>query len=547
VSPRSVVSSSLLANAERDLWRGKAHNAELLDLVRAVLDSKRISAYQLSRLSEILFGRASHYYIPDNFYHGLRVGTASPNIYQLFALSKISNYRFVDWLRVFGFPLDVIPCLQILLHSRRTVILDSANYDKDAWVRWFEGMTESSRPDEITPLGQIFSSVSARRVRWIEQYNKKSYVYAKVGREDNLAFPELVPGSIVRVDPDFNSIPDFAAARTSRHIFLVEHSKGLSCCRLDRSSRNRLILLANHLPYASVEFEFGREIKIWGVVDLEIRPLRNVLRPTVAKELAKHWTPARIPEQSDYVALSELTRLSRLRTGVPFREASGMTRRIVKHLGDVRYFSEAGSLSDYETLNVPPRQIHQILSICVVYGICFWDFLTAAGLVLEKMGREPIPEDLFPRALSKRSRKPTLDNELGESPTFLPFQEFQEIPLFLRGALPAITGLPALSIRDLFWVGGQRDQQHSLLKGGLLVVVNRRLKRPGPSLGLAPFGQSIYLVLMRDGSYDCVACSLNNDTLVLHPNPDLSLPPRQLVNRRDAEVIGQVVTILRKI
>src|SRR5713226_958494 len=109
----------------------------LLDRVRSILDGKGLTVHELSKLSGKTFGQSSRYFISPNFYYDLRMGTVFPSIYQLFAVSHFSNYALVDWLRVFGFQLDEIPHLQTLLSRRRTVILDSTNYDKEAWVEWF--------------------------------------------------------------------------------------------------------------------------------------------------------------------------------------------------------------------------------------------------------------------------------------------------------------------------------------------------------------------------------------------------------------------------
>ena len=61
----------------------------------------------------------------------------SPSLYQLFAISMISDYRMADWLRVFGFDLEEIPRLQIALPTNRTILLDSSLSDPDAWIPWF--------------------------------------------------------------------------------------------------------------------------------------------------------------------------------------------------------------------------------------------------------------------------------------------------------------------------------------------------------------------------------------------------------------------------
>ena len=54
------------------------------------------------------------------------------------------------------------------------------------------------------------------------------------------------------------------AGTDSRHLFLIEHSKGLNCCRLQPSGKNRVIPLGGQLPYAEVDLQLDEEAKILG-------------------------------------------------------------------------------------------------------------------------------------------------------------------------------------------------------------------------------------------------------------------------------------------
>jgi hypothetical protein len=75
--------------------------SEVVERVRAILDRKGLTLYQVSLRTQNLYGRSSPYFVPHNLYYELDVGTFSPSLHQLLALSKISKYRFNDWLRVF--------------------------------------------------------------------------------------------------------------------------------------------------------------------------------------------------------------------------------------------------------------------------------------------------------------------------------------------------------------------------------------------------------------------------------------------------------------
>ena len=118
----------------------------------------------------------------------------------MFALSRISNYRVTDWLRVFGFDVEIIPRLQLQLPSRRTVLLDSSLDDPNAFIPWIRNLG-SAPPAGVVPLSQVLEWTKPLRLASLAELQDKGFLYAKIGYEDALAFPELLAGSIVRVRP----------------------------------------------------------------------------------------------------------------------------------------------------------------------------------------------------------------------------------------------------------------------------------------------------------------------------------------------------------
>ena len=520
----------------------------LLDRVRFILDGKGLTVYELSKLSRKAFGQSSRYFISPNFYYDLRVGTVFPSIYQLFALSHFSNYVLVDWLRVFGFQLDEIPRLQTLLNRRRTAILNSTNYDKEARVPWFRPRETLLESHKITPLARIVTRAGACRVRSIERWNRKSFLYVKVGLEDALAFPELVPGSVLRVDSRVTSGSDgYGVVHRSQPLYLVEHSKGLTCCRLKFIDAERVALISDHLPLATPEFHLGKDIQILGVADLEIHPLKNVSYARVSAEFSKEWTPAPFRQVANSASLGELLSLCRLRSGLAINEASRLSKEIAEELGDTRYFMTPRSFLSYEKLDTPPRHIHKIMSLCIIYGITFWDFLSSAGMNLQQLGQGPIPENLLPRVAPRKSKRPPREDDNPSQLSVFPETLFEEIPLFLRSSLPGLVGLPGLSIRDVFWTGGSRQLFHPLLAGSFFVIVNRRVKRAVPSPPSMAWESPLCLILMRDGTYVCSPCVVKEGALILHPHPGSTAPSITLRNREEAEIIGRVVAIVRRL
>ncbi len=519
---------------------------ELVDRVKAILQGKGLTLYQCSQQTRNLYGRSSPYFVPHNLYYDVGIGNFSPSLHQLFALSTVSGYNFSDWLRVFGFnPADIVR-LQVLLSSKRTSLLDSSLDDAECWIPWVRNKPANVRIPGIAPIGRLLELAPSRRIRSVDRPDKGNVVYAKIGREDALAFPDLFPGSIVRADTRVTQEMLSSGHLTdSKPLFLIQHSNGLSCCRLQTVGKNRVTPLCGQLPYAQVELQLHEEARVLGILDLEIRPLLKPEQPDVPAELAKHWRPLAL--RRDDTKLSHLLRAARLSRGLSFREASAMSLQVAAELGDEQYFAAPGSLSDYEARDVPPRHVHKAITLCAIYGLYFDTFLKSVGLRLEDAGSDPIPDRLVPRKLPAGSRSKTSETDDPAGNGFLGhlLRQSGHVPFFLREALSDLSGLNNLSLHDFFWVGGESNPLHPLLINGLLVIVNRHRKKPIYSRSKPLWQQPVYVLLRRNGTYICGCCSLENGTLVIHPFSPNYQPQEQLRNHDDAEVIGEIVTIAR--
>jgi len=512
---------------------------------------------QVSKESRELFPGQSLYHIPHNLYFDLRDGRFTPNIYQLIALSCVSDYSLIHWLSVFGFHFDDIPRLQLRLSFPQTMLLDSALYDSHALVQWFEGKFEGKAepPLRITPLIQILTQNVTERVAALERINKTSFLYAKVGSEDDFCFPELLPGSIVRADP---RAPEVRLAATggkvSHDLFLVEHAGGLNCCRLQQVAPRRVALVSTKLTAPRMELQVGTELKVLGTIDMEIRNLKKRNLASGVRALPTPKSRELLETDAAGADLRHMLRKARQRAGLSFRQASAMSRKIAQDLGDERYSTAIGSLSDYESAVVPPRHIHKVVTLCTLYSIGFWHFLEASGLAMDKLGQRAIPEDLtqstyLAASSHRKDREPQgSPQELNEG-SFLSIlvDRFEEIPLFLRNALPEISGVSRLTVRDVFWVGAMGQEFPAPLRGATFLVVNQRMKTPFVSESEPEWKRPVYLLARRDGSYFCGRFALERNTTVLHPLSARSSSPKPHENGSDAEIVGQVVTVLRRI
>ena len=270
------------------------------DQVRRILSTKGLTLYRISQQSAEMFGQSSLFFIPHNLRYDLTVSSGRPSIHQLFALSKITNLRLCDWLNVFGFRLDAIPRLQVLIPRQRSTLLDSSVYDTDAWIPWFAERPRGQAIPAIAPLGQILKWTPPRRTGELLPLRKRKFLYAKVGQEDLLAFPDIAPGSVIRIDAA-RSTELLSATKTHADnlIFFVEHDIGFTCSHLSYHGSSRVVLSSPQLPFAQAELTVGKELRILGVVDAEFRPL-PIRAPRAAAYYAGFPTPATTPARVEF-------------------------------------------------------------------------------------------------------------------------------------------------------------------------------------------------------------------------------------------------------
>ena len=226
-----------------------------------------------------------------------------------------------------------------------------------------------------------------------------------------------------------------------------------------------------------------------------------------------------------------------------------MSRTIAGLLGDESYFVSPSSLCDYELFSAPPRHFHKAITLCSLYGLQFHVFLKAIGIVLAEAGTEPIPDHLARRVLDSESVENSDDNDIPTQNGFLEqmLERCDEVPFFLRRSIGSLSGLEDTSLGDFFWIGGEHDVLHPCLANGLLALVNRRDKRPIHFTSKPAWQQPAYVIQMRNGTYLCACCGIENGTLVIHPYSQQFRRSEHLRYHHDAEVVGRIVTVARNI
>ena len=309
-----------------------ANAPKVVERVRSILASVGLTLSQASQRAANVFGHSSPFFFPHTLYYQLRRESFSPSLHQVFALSAISGYRFSDWLRVFGFNLDDLAALQILSPSKRTILLDSSWTDSRAGVWWPRDRPHRMPVPAIAPLVELLKLSLRKRIGSLQQ--ESHCLYARVGTEDALAFPDLLPGSIVRVNPQGLSLLSQGSSQLTERMFLIEHSKGLFCCKVRVIGGRLLVPINTSLSYAQVELALTDQVRVLGTLDLEIRPLSRPEPPAIPAGLAKQWQPKPLLSATQ---LGELLRYRRENHDRSLREAAELSRRIAILLGDDRY------------------------------------------------------------------------------------------------------------------------------------------------------------------------------------------------------------------
>lgn len=316
-----------------------------------------------SALTDMQYGKHTPYHVPPTFLYKIRNGI-TPHVCQLVALSQITGWRFSDWMNLCGFDLTLILSLQLEVHTERTALITPV---LPVSLRDFSLAHETSRMER-----------------------SDRYFFVKIGSGDNVAHPKLLSGSVVRVDRCYSpQVQNRAGASADELLWLVEHPGGLACCHVRKVDDEHIVLLPSRHPLSAWPLRLSREARVLGLIDLELRSHRlqqlgSRYRPK------KNDTLATIPLGNDTMGIAALLRRSRVRAGLTLRAAHQKTVRVAELLQNPEYRIPLGLLSDYEATDRFPRHIAKIISLCVVYGIDFWQLMQAGGSQIDDSGKAPL-------------------------------------------------------------------------------------------------------------------------------------------------------------
>ena len=521
------------------------------DRLSKILSSRHLTLNSVSRRSVELYGRSSKFFVPHNLHNDVKLRGKTPTIQQFMAVSCITNYSLSGWLAAFGLDLGALWQLPFLFRRPTTALLNSEVFEPSAQIPWFIDRHPSLEALAVAPLVRLLAPAAGVPAAMLGG-QKGAFVYARVGESDPYALPYFAPHSIVRANAKHPKLAGITAGSFSEpaDFFLVEYEKGWTCARLVPLGGGRVALYCPFEGSPNCELRVGHNARILGLIDAEIRKISSSGRTTdVPIQSSITRRPAEQPSPRSH-DIGGLLRSLRMKLGLTFRDASSMSRQIAEHLGDDRYFAAAGTLSDFETLTSAPCHVEKIFTLCVLYSIGFEEFLRACNLPVDCTGRESIPDELLAgRPARKRHRlKETPASQSNSVSGFVKklHERWEEIPFFLKDSLDSITGIKNFSAADVFWVGSAPQPRHPLLINAEFVAVNRRAKKP-PQPNKAGCQLPLYLLLTRDGSYLCGPCTLDDRYLSLICSRKNEFAAERFQNEVEAEVIGQVTAILRRI
>lgn len=348
-------------------WAARAES------IKNVLARCGYTVTQLSAATRRHYGSKSPYFIPVTFLYKVRSGV-TPHVSQIVALSESTGYRFTDWLRMFGFDRRQIHRLQMRLHTERTVLVTP---DEE----WLHTLPPPSSDDYDDEVGR--ASFRAPE-RW---KGSGRHLFARIGTTDALAFPQLMPGSVVRVDRCHTQrTTDDGRGSMDDRFWLVEQPEGLTCTQVRWIDDQQIVPLPCRPPWGNWPLRLPTEARVLGLVDTGSHPM---MLPPSARRM-EFGSPVQ-PHPEGKMRFSELLRISRARTGLTFRAAHGLTRTIAHLLGSQEYAIALGLLSDYEAMSILPRHVAKIFSLCIIYCMDLRDLLQAAGVSIDDSAKLPLP------------------------------------------------------------------------------------------------------------------------------------------------------------
>jgi hypothetical protein len=151
-----------------------------------------------------------------------------------------------------------------------------------------------------------------------------------------------------------------------------------------------ILLLSRLSSQSSMPLRLEDEARILGKIDTELRPAQ--VAPVLNYPADPVLTASSLRQNLHNTSrLGALLQASRERSGLTFRSAHNISTLIAQALHSKHYAISIGLLSDYETMNHPPRHVAKIITLCILYGIDFYRYLSCAGVHYDDSDKSPMP------------------------------------------------------------------------------------------------------------------------------------------------------------
>ena len=347
---------------------------DAIECMKRILKARDLTLNQISKATALPpFDRDRHYFIHHGFYDQLKEGQ-EPHLFQLAALSEITGLHLKDWMLEFGYDLDDILRFQLALHISRTIVVSSSTYEGTlaALSSDFHAVQWPAGTQRLATVGRV---ITRPHIRMTACDTASRYLYVKAGADDCLMPSHVPAGCLVRVDPRRTGI----ARHSDRPIYAVEHLYGVSLCYVEAlGSRGIRLVSYNSLPWLA-EFDLESQAVVLGTVDRAIVPLREEPDAVTLRFPTKSRPQPLVSVLSTDGPLHGFVQASRQRVGLTFQEAEELSLKIVD-ARDRRYAVVQGTLSDYEALDLVPRHVPKIITLCSIYAMDFWHYARIAGL-----------------------------------------------------------------------------------------------------------------------------------------------------------------------
>jgi hypothetical protein len=173
-----------------------------------------------------------------------------------------------------------------------------------------------------------------------------------------------------------------------------------------RLDDRHILLLSHQSAHSLFPLRLDEEARILGRVDTELRPrqVTNVSNPGADSGT----TTSLLRRNSQSVPkLCALLQTHRERSGLTFRSAHEISISVAQALHDKHYAISIGLLSDYDTIDTAPRHTGKIMTLCILYGIDFFQYLNCADIQYDDSRKSPLPMTTYFQKVNPPLGRPT--------------------------------------------------------------------------------------------------------------------------------------------